>query len=211
MMLKFRLLFTLFFIGFSCVINAQQQDTVALDYVENDALIIKSNSNIETFKVKDSTHSPRLAALYSAVIPGLGQFYNEKYWKIPIVYALGAFTASQIKNNHQKYLLFRNVLFNLEDGNPENDNEIAEYADRFGSTIDRQVDRFKRDRDYWIILSGVFYVLNIVDATVDAHLREFNINENLSMKIKPAVISTPYSNMQAAVMFNFNIKGKNTN
>jgi len=159
---------------------------------------------IETFQTQDTTHSPRLAALYSAIVPGMGQFYNEKYWKIPLVYALGAFAASQIKSNHQNYLLFRNVYFNILNGNTE---EIQEYLTRFNEDgAQRQVDRFKRDRDYWIILAGVFYVLNIVDATVDAHLREFNINEDLSLKVRPSIQSSPYSNMHAGLSLNFRLK-----
>ncbi len=190
---------------------AQRNDTLAIDKTNGGVLFAKT-ADIESFNVEDTLHSPRLATLYSAIIPGLGQFYNEKYWKIPIVYALGAFAAYQIKSNHQNYLLFRNVLFNIRDGNPNNNEDIVRFTQRnfTAESVNRRVDAFKRDRDYWIILSGVFYVLNIVDATVDAHLREFNINESLSMKIEPSLQSTPFQNMQAGVMFNFRIKGKNT-
>ncbi|WP_375578358.1 DUF5683 domain-containing protein [Marivirga tractuosa] len=163
------------------------------------------SEDIETFQMEDTTHSPRLAALYSAILPGMGQFYNEKYWKIPIVYALGVLAASQIKNNHQNYLLFSNIYFNINNGNEE---EIENYLTRFPNveSAQRQIDRYKRDRDYWIILSGLFYVLQIVDATVDAHLREFNINQDLSLKIKPSIQSSPYNNMHAGLSLNFRLK-----
>lgn len=166
------------------------------------------SEDIETFQMEDTTHSPRLAALYSAIVPGMGQFYNEKYWKIPIVYALGVLAASQIKQNHQNFLLFRNVFINLADGNDTNNGEIQDFIN-LGfdeSRTDRLVQRYKRDRDYWIILSGLFYVLQIVDATVDAHLREFNINEDLSLKIKPSIQSSPYNNMHAGLSLNFRLK-----
>jgi hypothetical protein len=166
------------------------------------------SDDIETFQSQDTTHSPRLAALYSAIVPGMGQFYNEKYWKIPIVYALGVLAASQIKSNHQNYLLFRNVNFNIKDGNDANNNEIQDFIN-LGfdeERSDRYIDRFKRDRDYWIILAGLFYVLNIVDATVDAHLREFNINQDLSLNIQPSIQRSPYSNMHAGLSFNFRLK-----
>ena len=162
------------------------------------------SEDIESFQTQDTTHSPRLAAMYSAIVPGMGQFYNEKYWKIPIVYALGALAASQIKSNHQNYLLFRNVYFNIRSGNDE---EIEDYLQNFDEErAERQVERFERDRDYWIILAGLFYVLNIVDATVDAHLREFNINEDLSLNIEPTIQRSPYRNMHAGLSLSFRLK-----
>jgi hypothetical protein len=165
------------------------------------------SDEIETFQSQDTAHSPRLAALYSAVVPGMGQFYNEKYWKIPIVYALGVVAASQIKKNHQNYLLFRNVSFTIEDLNPNNDIEVQDYTNILApESIERRYERFKRDRDYWIILSGLFYVLQIVDATVDAHLREFNINQDLSLNIQPSIQRSPYSNMHAGLSLNFRLK-----
>lgn len=137
----------------------------------------------------------------------MGQFYNEKYWKIPIVYALGVVAASQIKKNHQNYLLFRNVSFTIEDLNPNNDIEVQDYTNILApESIERRYERFKRDRDYWIILSGLFYVLQIVDATVDAHLREFNINQDLSLNIQPSIQRSPYSNMHAGLSLNFRLK-----
>lgn len=162
---------------------------------------------IESFQSQDTTHSPRLAAMYSAVVPGMGQFYNEKYWKIPIVYALGVLAASQIKSNHQNYLLFRNIDFIIKDLNPNNDVEVQDYTNVLSAeNIERRYLNYKRDRDYWIILSGLFYVLQIVDATVDAHLREFNINQDLSLNIKPSIQSSPYSNMHAGLSLNFRLK-----
>jgi hypothetical protein len=165
------------------------------------------SDDIETFQTQDTTHSPRLAAMYSAIVPGLGQFYNEKYWKIPIVYALGVLAASQIKSNHQNYLLFRNVSFILEDSNPDNNIEVQDYTNLLtAENIQRRYARYKRDRDYWIILAGLFYVLNIVDATVDAHLREFNINQDLSLNIQPSFQRSPYNNMHAGLSLNFRLK-----
>ncbi len=190
--------------SFSLVSNGQEIQ-------QTDSTFLKlgnGNEAMETIQMQDTTHSPRLAALYSAIVPGMGQFYNEKYWKIPIVYALGVLAASQIKINHQNYLLFRNVNFNLIDGNDSNDSEIQDFKD-LGFDADRSqryIDRYKRDRDYWIILAGLFYVLNIVDATVDAHLREFNINQDLSLNIKPSIQSSPFSNMHAGLSLNFRLK-----
>jgi len=170
--------------------------------------LANENKEIQQFQSQDTIHSPRRAALYSAIIPGMGQFYNEKYWKIPIVYALGALAINQIKQNHQNYLLFRNIYINLNDGIAENNDQIQNYID-IGFDLERSnrtIDRYKRDRDYWIILSGLFYILNIVDATVDAHLREFNINPDLSLNVQPEVKRNPYNNMTAGLTLNFRLK-----
>ncbi|MBK6264732.1 hypothetical protein JKA74_06760 [Marivirga sp. S37H4] len=184
----------------------QEEDSVMI--LDNSETVVTSEEDIETFRELEPEHSPRLAAMYSAAIPGLGQFYNEKYWKIPIVYSLGVFAAFQIKSNHQNFMLFRNAYINIVDGNPTNDIELQRFYDRGLTTesIERRVERFKRDRDYWIILAGLFYVLNIVDATVDAHLREFNINPDLSIKVEPTLHRSPYNNMQAGLTFSLRFK-----
>ncbi len=190
-------------VSFSLVSNGQEIQPTDSTFLR----LGDENGKIETFQMQDTTHSPRLAALYSAVVPGMGQFYNEKYWKIPIVYALGALAAFQIKTNHQNYMLFRNVYFNIIDGDDSNNSEINDFLLIFDADrAERRVEAYKRDRDYWIILSGLFYVLQIVDATVDAHLREFNINQDLSLKIKPSIQSSPYSNMHAGLSLNFRLK-----
>ncbi len=181
-----------------------EEPTVQFDSVAT----ISSFNDIKTFKMQDSTHSPRRAALYSAVIPGLGQFYNEKYWKIPLVYAMGAFAAYQIKQNHQNFLYYRNAYISLVDGNPATNGNAEGLIERGQNeqSIERRVERYNRDKQYWIILAGLFYVLNIVDATVDAHLREFNINPDLSLNIEPAINRTQYNNFQAGLTFNFRLK-----
>ncbi|HET8860190.1 DUF5683 domain-containing protein [Marivirga sp.] len=199
-----QILILLTFLVFASISYGQEIEQTDSTFIQMDNI----RGEFKSFEMEDSIHSPRLAAMYSAAIPGMGQFYNEKYWKIPIVYALGAFAASQIKQNHQNYLLFRNINFNLRDGNDSNNGEIQDFID-LGFDIDRterQLQSYKRDRDYWIILSGLFYILQIVDATVDAHLREFDINEDLSINIQPSLQSSPNKNMQAGLSLNFRFK-----
>jgi hypothetical protein len=79
----------------------------------NIAVAANESFDIEQIQSEDTAHSPRLAALfYSAVLPGAGQFYNEKYWKIPLIYAQVLPLSN--KSNHQNYLLFSNINFNLK-------------------------------------------------------------------------------------------------
>lgn len=213
--MRYLFLISFIFLALQGQLFAQEEeeaDTIAIEAeptVEFDSVAkVSSFKDIKTFKMQDSTHSPRLAALYSAVIPGLGQFYNEKYWKIPLIYAMGAFAAYQIKRNHQSFLYYRNANIALRDLDPSNDQEAQGLIDRGQNlqSIERRVERFDRDKQYWIILAGLFYVLNIVDATVDAHLREFNINPDLSLNIEPTINRTQFNNFQAGVTFNFRLK-----
>lgn len=145
-----------------------------------------ANVKVDTsrFTSEDSLHSPRKAAFYSAVLPGLGQAYNDKYWKVPLVYlgfgALGYF----VNVNHQRYSVLRRAYLEKElNGEDILDNETG------GRSFDAQylqdrAERARRDRDYMIIITSFFYMFQIIDAHVDAHLREFDINEELAIRTR---------------------------
>ncbi|WP_109830457.1 DUF5683 domain-containing protein [Reichenbachiella versicolor] len=148
----------------------QEKSFVQLDSALN------SFPQIETFQSK-SKLDPNRAALYSAVIPGLGQIYNKQYWKLPILYGGAILIGHYIKYNHDFYNGFRNAYIARRDGG-----DVPENYARFD--IDRlqyNAEKFKRDRDFLIIIGCVYYVLNIVDAHVAAHLSEFEINDDLSL------------------------------
>ncbi|HLP64420.1 DUF5683 domain-containing protein [Flavobacterium sp.] len=139
---------------------------------------------VENIKVKDSTAkksttnplAPSKAAFYSAILPGLGQAYNKKYWKIPIVYgAIGTGVYSYMWNN-KKYHQYRDAYKNRLAGKPDDfsylDNDRLIQGQRF----------YQKNRDLSAIVTVGLYILNIVDANVDAHLMQFNVNDNLSVK-----------------------------
>jgi hypothetical protein len=131
-------------------------------------------------------HSPKKATLYSAVLPGLGQAYNHKYWKIPIVYAGFATTVYFINYNTGYYKDFRDAYTyksNGASGDPPND-----YAKTYSSDqLLTYREYFRRNLEISYIVTGVWYILNIVDATVDAHFFNYNISDDLSIQLKPAV------------------------
>lgn len=119
---------------------------------------------------------PSKAAFFSAILPGLGQAYNKKYWKIPLVYgALGTSMYFYLENN-KKYNIYRDAY----------KRRLAGFRDdEFVGIFDDQrliaAQRFhQRNRDLSLMVTAVFYILNIVDANVDAHLIQFNVNEKLS-------------------------------
>jgi hypothetical protein len=157
-------------------------------------------------QAKDSTetilkvHSPKKAALYSAILPGLGQAYNKRWWKLPLVYGAIGTSVYFIIDNNKNYNSFRDeYLFRLD--NPGSSNTGFEnYTDANLITIQ---DQYRRWRDLSYIFCGIAYALNIVDAAVDAHLIDFNkkINDDLSLHIHPYInISTQtYSGLTFSV------------
>jgi len=125
--------------------------------------------------------SARKAAIMSACLPGLGQIYNHKVWKVPIIYAaLGGLTYGFIQNNKQ-YNYYRKNLIALNDGDSSTNNTtpLTQHG------LVAQKNSYRRYRDLCIIGGVVVYVLNIIDANVDAHLRTFDVSDDLSLRIKP--------------------------
>jgi len=126
-------------------------------------------------------HSPHKASLYSALLPGLGQAYNEKYWKIPVVYAgIGISTYYMFKNRDS--LRRRQTALNLLSDNDSNTNPAKYYANIPLASLKAQRAYYRTNRDYSIIAMAAFYVINIIDATVDAHFYKFNIDKPLAMR-----------------------------
>lgn len=147
-----------------------------------------SNSDKSFNKVKIKHHSPKKAALFSAILPGLGQAYNKKYWKIPIIYA-GVGTLIYFVNlNHKEYKKFRDAYNYVASGDSAHtDND---YVNKYSQNALLQGRNYYRSNiELTYILSGVLYLLNIIDATVDAHLFEYDISDDLTMKLEPGYTS----------------------
>ena len=148
-----------------------------------------TNSNAPA---KVQKFSPIKAGLYSAVLPGLGQFYNKKYWKIPIVWgAVGTGVGIAIWND-KNYRRYRNAFVAELNGLPH---EFSGITGVDKDVLGNAQDRFKRQRDYAIGIAGLIYILNIVDAVVDAHLYEGRKDPDLALT--PAVINDRFSNYES--------------
>ncbi len=131
-------------------------------------------------------HSPTKAALFSAALPGLGQAYNKKYWKIPIIYAGFGVFAYFITNNHQEYVKYREAYDYVTSGDSTYINN--EYAYKYNEDQLRDgKNYYRRNLEFTYILAGLWYILNILDATVDAHFFDFDINDDLSLRIDPMI------------------------
>lgn len=135
-------------------------------------------------------HSPRKAAIRSALLPGLGQIYNKKYWKLPLVYGAlgtcGGIFAYNIKW-YKKTRFAYTVLYNRDSASFDK----VDPKLRFLVANDRLDDlryyrnAYRRDVDYSALFFLIFWGLNVVDATVDAHLKSFDVSPDLSLHIKP--------------------------
>ena len=122
--------------------------------------------------------SPKKAAIYSAVIPGAGQIYTKKYWKVPIIYGGLVTSAYFINDNNNQYKEYRDAaLLSYETG-----------EDQLGYTYSELIilkDHYKRNREISYFSFVGVYILNIIDASVNAHLFNFDVSDDISLNIRP--------------------------
>ncbi|PKQ69233.1 hypothetical protein BZG01_01440 [Labilibaculum manganireducens] len=188
----------------------KSNNAISQQLVEADTVAVESIVKV---------HSPHKATMYSVIFPGLGQAYNKKYWKIPILYAGIGVTVYAINWNTKNYKKYKSGFKDFSEfydwkalseeeklvtEKPTADsyqkileNDWEETDSRtdtwFKTTLQNGKDSYKHDRDLsYIILVGV-YVLNIVDAAVDAHFTNFNVNNDLTIKVEPAVSYSAFS------------------
>lgn len=143
------------------------------------------NLQFDSIYVDEAQFSrPKKAAYLSAALPGLGQAYNKRYWKIPIV--LGAFgtVGYYIGWNNNKYQQYRNAYllkksFPLE----ELDDDLAINISE--DNLQRGLDYYRRNRDLLMIVLVGVYIIQILDAHIDAHLMEFDVSDDLSFRVEP--------------------------
>jgi hypothetical protein len=190
-------------------VNAQS------DRVLNDSVSIQYNEVQPEIKSTMRILNPKKAAMYSAVLPGLGQIYNRKAWKVPILYAGIGATAYGIWWNDKYYTQYRNAFIDLSDSDPNSNRHLdvlppgADYVankDYYDSTIEKKMNSYRRDRDLVIIVMVGVYVLNIIDANVDAHLSDFDISPDLSMNVSPVLMQdyTGFKNTTLGLSLTFN-------
>ncbi len=136
--------------------------------------------------------SPLKAAYYSSLLPGLGQAYNKRYWKIPIVYGGFVVGGAFLNYNYTRRNRFRDeYLARNRPGYGETDPLLAFVSD---DNLLRLKNAYNKDFTLSIILTSLWYVLNVVDALIDAHLRDFDVSDDLSFKVQPYF--TPISSVQ---------------
>jgi hypothetical protein len=152
----------------------------------------KAESPYKVDSLSKKKHDPRKATLYSTFLPGLGQVYNRKYWKLPLVYAavgIPAYTFFYNKTWYQKCQYALSVVL-TGTTNPDSLNKVDPKLKVFITSADASDlisyrNEFRKDQDYSVVFFLLFWGLNIVDATVDAHLMNFDVSSELSMHLEP--------------------------
>jgi hypothetical protein len=208
-----------------CIVTAlSAQDTLLIKTkpgTYGDTTILTKNDTINRALarkdsiVKKKGPDPRRATIYSAIFPGAGQFYNKKYWKIPLVFAaVGIPTYTYFFNkswyNKTRYALavLANGSYNNKDSLNRVDSKLigfifldsAHDINPYGiSGLEKYRNYFRSNEDYSVLFFLLFYGLNIVDATVDAHLKLFDVDRDLSIHF--GIPSTPSVNTYAIGLF----------
>ncbi len=181
-----------------------------------DSLNLVKNDSVKAMKVPYKI-IPRQATLKSLMIPGWGQLYNRQYWKLPFV--AGAFiTLGMIANYNQvRYSKYREYYY-VVSTHPEDPNYIppatvaVPYEDGVTRDLDvnqlkRINDGFRRNRDYTYIGMALAWALNVVDANVSAHLKTFDVSDDLSIRVKPIMEIDPLSQgLVSGLSLSFNFK-----
>lgn len=166
-------------------------------FAQQDSARTDSSTTVRTFAFDSDTlnwrlrHDPARATLYSAILPGAGQIYNRKYWKAPIVWGGLGLSIYFIQRNTKQYERYRDGYVALIDGDPST---VSEFEGGNAASVRDVADSYHKWRDQsYLALVGV-YILNVVDASVDAHFVRFDVGQDLSLNLAP----TPLIAGQAA-------------
>lgn len=173
--------------------NINLEDSETIDSLGRQAELIVTDTLVDR---------PHIATLYSAVLPGLGQIYNNSPWKIPIIYGGFVLWGYIINYNNNAYVEARAALFAELDGDSRTEPMPPLNAES-RDALERRTDVFRRNRDLAIIATIGWYLLNVVEAHVDAHLSEFTISEDLSFNLQPNLGNYMAGNYGVSLIINF--------
>ena len=199
----------LFLLGFILIFAFQKTEAqnVVFDTIGNTIItadtIVKQEKPSKAAKAK-KPHSPTKATIMSACLPGLGQIYNGKWWKVPIVYAGSGGLGYLVYSNYSEYRAYLHA-YEFKTGDlpegvtlTEHETDLANrYAD---SQLQTYKESYRRDFEFFTILTVAWYGLNILDACVDGHLYTYDISDDLSLSVDPYLrpMETPFKMPQYA-------------
>lgn len=185
--------------------KSKQKKAAAL-FTDSSGVLIRTDTTIAK-KLNDSTqnlsdsinakpkHDPHKATIRSAILPGLGQAYNREYWKIPIVAGAVAIPTATYFYNNKWYKKTRDAYNIVANGETDRYKEIdSKLKDpTTGEPLDAESlqyyrNQFRRDKDYSVLYLLIIWGLNVVDATVFGHLKDFDVSDNLTMNVQPSYI-----------------------
>ena len=193
------------------------QDSIIFQYnladpIASDIILLSDTAELAYVFPLDSLsshskHSPAKAAIMSAVLPGLGQIYNRKYWKLPIVYAAVGISVGYFLKWQNEYNRWRRAYIDYFDGN-----DYTNYWETFfyfptgvdiGNSITKRKDQYRTWRDWTIVAVVAAYALNIIDANVDAHLLDFSLDDNISINIRPCFLENGFNSQKIGLTLQF--------
>jgi len=191
-MLK-RCIYSILFCSF-CLNSIAQNTPKNLKIKKKDSIVLVQGMDIL---------APSRAAFYSAVLPGLGQAYNKKYWKVPLVWGAMGTSGYFYFTNNNSFKRYRTAFKLRRSGRPDEFNgDIGPFLSE--DALRRAQDVFKKNRDLSLFLTIGFYILNIIEANVDAHLPDKALDTDISLS--PAFFTTPVTNQTvvgATISFSF--------
>lgn len=150
---------------------------------------VKINGKIKTPQGVYDPLRPSKAAFYSAIFPGLGQIYNKKYWKAPVVWGILAFPTYYYQINNNDYKRYR-TAYRLRKAGLQDEFTLDDGTELLSTTtLETAQEQLSENRDFSLLAGIILYVLQIVEASVNAHLLQFNTDDNLSLR--PSFIADP--------------------
>ena len=197
------------------VAGQEPVDSVTVSkYTESDIIYISETTDLTKIFPTDSlniylTHSPAKAAIMSAVVPGLGQIYNKKYWKLPIVYLAIGISVERFIKFQNDFNRFRRAYIDINDNDPyTNYHKTIGFPssypeDQMRQIITKRKDMLRTWRDYAIVAVVATYALNIIDANVDAHLMDFSLDDNISLNIQPCFLENDVKSKKIGLTLQF--------
>lgn len=194
---KLVLLFVLLWVGHSSFSQEKEATPPATPKaLKTQGILLEEGSYT---KVKIDPLSPAKAAFYSAIFPGLGQIYNKRYWKLPIVYGAIGTALLVYSNRNTEYNRARDAFKRRRAGFTDDDffdlNGDGIGPDVSDAALQNAQENIQEERDLALIIAIALYALNIIDANVDAHLKQYNVNNDLSLDFKPYLNIDPLTQM----------------
>lgn len=172
---------------------------ISFSYAQTDTC----SSFADTTKTGNKIKNPKLAIVLSSVLPGAGQVYNGKFWKVPIVYA-GLYTSYYFLSEfNTDYKVYRNDILLVQDTANHNVITISGFTDL--DELKGKYNEYRRKRDLAFIGGVLVWGLNVIDAYIDAELSDFDVSEDLSIRVKPSInyFNTYNPNLSLTVQFYF--------
>jgi hypothetical protein len=188
-----------------CTIASYSQE-VKLDTIspaKPDSIYSKAGRRVVSIETYSQRFNPRKAMLFSAILPGMGQVYNKKYWKVPLVYGGLIGFGLVVDFYNQGGNRFRNDLFDFLNGERNIIDPTLSPRGYTEAQLRNGIDVASRQRDYFIIITAFFYILQMVDAHVDAHLKEFDLNPKLKVRIEPMMNNSYYTGTSTGIAIKF--------